>query len=156
MAFRVVALDMGEFRHLVGADEALLAGLGVQRVVADAKPGYPCRVSLQDAEIGESVLLLNYEHLPGDSPYRSRHAIFVRECAVRARPAIGEVPELLRRRLLSIRAFGQGDDMIDADVVPGDDAHLVFDRMLADPAVRYLHVHNAARGCFAARVDRAA
>jgi len=147
---------MDEFRHLVGADEALLTGLGVQRVVADAKPGFPCRVSLQDADIGESLLLLNYEHLPVDSPYRSRHAIFVRERAVRATPAIGEVPELLRRRLLSIRAFGQGDNMIDAEVVAGDDAYLVFDRMLADPAIRYLHVHNAARGCFAARVDRAA
>jgi len=156
MGFRIVALDMGEFRHLIGADDGTLAGVGVRRVVADEKPGFPCRVSLQDAEIGESLLLVNYEHLPVDSPYRSRHAIFIRERAVQAAPAVGEVPGSLRRRLLSIRAFDDGDMMIDADVVPGEDAHIVFDRMLADPAVRYLHVHNAARGCYAARVDRAA
>src|SRR5262249_35639552 len=126
----------------------------VVRMTADAMPGYPCRVTLEDVEPGETLLLLNHEHLPVDSPYRSRHAIFVREGAETAARYEDVVPLQLERRLLSVRSFDGEGMMVDADVVEGSALSELIDRMFADPSVEYLHVHNAKRGCFAARVDR--
>jgi hypothetical protein len=120
----------------------------------DLKPGYPCRVTLEDADIGESVLLLNYQHLPVDTPYRSAHAIFVREGAVTCSPIVNRIPEQLRIRLLSIRAFDADGMMVDADVAHGQEAEPLIRRLLDDRRVDYLHIHNAKPGCYAARVDR--
>jgi hypothetical protein len=154
MSFVIVGLDPAPFRRLYGRDDAALAAQGVIRMRAEAKPGFPCRVTLEDAEPGEAVLLLNHEHLPVDTPYRSRHAIFVREGAERAARFQDEVPEQLACRLLSVRAFDAAGMMTDADVVEGGALAPLIERFFADPAVAYLHAHNARRGCFAARVDR--
>ena len=155
MAFQIHALDITEFQHLFGQPHEALAELGVQRMVADSSPGFPCRVSLQDAESGESVLLMNYEHQPARTPYRSSHAIFVREGAEQAAPGRDEVPEMFRHRLLSVRAFDASGMMIDADVVDGKHLEEMIDKMLANESVDYLHLHNARLGCYAARVKRA-
>ena len=154
MSFVITGLDPAPFRPLYGLDDAALAALGAMRVVADSKPGFPCRVTLEDADIGEVLLLLNYEHLPDASPYRSRHAIFVREGAEASARFEDEVPEKLAIRLLSVRAFDAQAMMTDADVVEGNALEPLIEKMFADPAVAFLHVHNAKRGCFAARVDR--
>jgi hypothetical protein len=112
-------------------------------------------VSLRDAEVGERVILLNFEHLSGATPYRSSHAIFVRDGAVRARPEAGEIPEYLGRRLLSVRAFDGARRMTAAEVVEGREARALFSRLLEPGDVEFLHVHNARHGCYLARVDRA-
>jgi hypothetical protein len=148
-------LPRADFAPLFALSDAELAARDVVRMVADKRPGFPCRVSLRDAEPGEKVLLLNYEHLAVASPYRSRHAIFVRENAVDARLDVDEIPEVLETRLLSVRAFDRAGMMIDADVLQGSELALAISRMLDKSAVDYLHVHNAKPGCFAARVDRA-
>jgi len=155
MRFVIRGLDPAPFRALYGLSDAALAERRVVRMRADAKPGFPCRVTLEDAEPGEELLLVNYEHLPVDSPYRSRHAIFVREGA--ETPALYEdvVPEQLTRRLLSVRSFDDAGMMRDADVIDGSALESLIARMFADENTAYLHVHNAKRGCFAARVDRA-
>jgi len=155
MAFQITGLPPQPFEHLFGLDEQQLAAHGVKRVVADEHPGYPCRISLEDAQHGESLLLLNFEHLPVDSPYRSRHAIFVREGARQARPEVDEVPESIARRLLSVRSFDDEGSMLDADVVEGASLEPLIERLFKDASATYLHIHNAGRGCFAARVDRA-
>lgn len=155
MSFVIAGLDPAPFRHLYGLDEAALAAEGAVRVVADSKPGFPCRITLEDAEPGETLLLLNHEHLPVPNPYRSRHAIFVREGAEAPARHVGTVPDQLARRLLSVRAFDRAAMMIDADVIEGRELEALIARCFADPATAFLHVHNAKRGCFAARVDRA-
>lgn len=155
MPFQISALPADRFRHLFGADEGKLDAHGAKRVIVDADHAFPCRVSLEDARIGEAVLLLNYEHQAATSPYRSRHAIFVREHAEEARLSPDDVPHQLRRRLLSIRAFDADDMMIDGEVVDGADFERPALAMLANPKTSYLHVHNAKFGCYAARVDRA-
>jgi hypothetical protein len=154
MDFQVSGLPLAEFQPLFALSDAELAQRNIVRRIADERPGFPCRVSLRDADCGERVLLLNYEHLAVASPYRSRHAIYVREHATDARLAVNEVPEVLAIRLLSIRAFDGGGMMREADVVAGKDAVPVIERMLGNESVAYLHVHNAKPGCFAARVDR--
>jgi hypothetical protein len=153
--FRISALPAEPFEHLFGRSEQELAAQAVRRVVADRSPGFPCRVSLQDAAVGEPVLLVNHEHLPGDSPYRSRYAIYVREGARQAHPAVNEVPQQLRLRLLSVRAFDSDAMLLAADVVEGAAVEPVLERLLADSRAAYLHLHNAKPGCYAARVDRA-
>lgn len=155
MSFRISALPVEPFSSLFGLSDEELHAQGAVRKVADRKPGFPCRVSLEDAEPGETLILVNYEHLPADSPYRSRHAIFVREGAREAHPEVNEVPESLRRRLLSVRAFDDAGYMVEADVTEGTALEAVIEPMLARPRVAYLHLHNAKPGCYAARVDRA-
>ncbi len=153
-SFQVSALPAGQFRHLYGRSEEELDALGVVVRMADAKPGFPCRVSLRDAEPGTRLLLLNYEHQSSATPYRSAHAIFVIDGAEDVALAPGEIPEQMLSRLLSVRAFSEGGMIVDGEVSEGSAAQGVFTRLLGNPETAYLHVHFAKFGCYAARVDR--
>jgi hypothetical protein len=155
MTFQISGLSRDRFEELFRFDDEALAGRGVKRYVADRKPGFPCRVSLQDAEPGERVLLVPFQHQDVRSPYQARGPIFVREAAIDAAVPANSVPELLRTRLLSVRAYDGDDLMVDADVVDGREVETVVTRLLQDRRVRYLHVHFARPGCYACRVDRA-
>ncbi len=155
MSFQIDALDPARFADLFALPPEEQEARGIRRVLVSAKPGTPCRISLADAEIGETVLLLHYEHQPADTPFRASHAIFLRPGAAQARPAPGEVPQVFHTRLISVRAFDAGDMMIEADVVAGTDLGPAIEAAFADPAVAYLHLHYAKPGCFAATVRRA-
>lgn len=154
MSFRITGLSPAPFAHLFGLPEAELARHGVQRYLTQADDGFPDRVELRDSQAGDSFLLLNYEHQPHDTPYRARHAIFVREHAAQAFDAVNQVPEVLRTRLLSLRAFNAEHHMIDADVVDGREVEGLIERLLANPQVAYIQAHFARRGCFAATIHR--
>lgn len=155
MNFHIRGLDPAPFLPLYGLPAEALAQRGVERVVADSSPGYPDRIELRDAHRGEPLLLLNHEHLPQATPYRSRHAIFVREGADTPFDAINTVPSVLRTRLLSLRAFDARGHMLDADVIEGAQVEALIIKLLANPAVDFVHAHFAKRGCFAATVRRA-
>jgi hypothetical protein len=155
MDFQISALNIDDFSHLFGQDHETLSKLGVQRIVADSNTGFPCRVSLQDAEVGENLLLMNYEHQPMPTPFRSSHAIYVREGSIPARPEKNEVAEMFRHRFLSVRAFDAAGMIIDADVIDGVSLEPLIERMFANESVDYLHVHNAKLGCYVALVERA-
>lgn len=154
MPFQISALPAEPFAHLFGQPDAVLKAHGALRITVDVFPGFPCRASLEDASIGESVLLLNFLHQPAASPYQASHAIFVRENVTEAVPAPGEVPDQLRRRLLWVRVFDGDGMMIEADLVDGQNLEGLTARLFAGQAVRYLHAHNAKQSCYAARVDR--
>jgi len=155
MTFQVHALPADGFAPLFDMSTEELGKIRAKRMVADAKPGYPCRVSLTDAEIGETVILVNFEHQVGDSPYRASHAIFVREKAEQAFPTVGAIPEVLTLRLISMRAFDENDYMVASDIVDGTRLEEAITATLENPSVAYLHLHNAKPGCYAARVTRA-
>jgi hypothetical protein len=155
MTFRITGLSPEPFRPLFGLSDHDLAARGARRYIADARPGYPDRIELRDAEPGEAVILVNHEHQGADTPYRSRHAIFVLEGALAAYDRIDEIPEVLRPRTISMRAFDAAHMMIDADLVEGGEVESLIERLLADPKSAYLHAHYAKRGCYAARIDRA-
>lgn len=155
MSFRISGLEPNRFSHLFHRSDEELAAAGALRYRATDKPGFPCRVSLEDVEPGESVLLLNYTHLDTATPYRASHAIFVGENSQPAILAIGEIPESIRTRLMSVRAFDAHGMMLDAEVVEGASMQPVIENMLENSSVEFLHLHNARRGCYAARVDRA-
>ena len=154
MAFRITGLYPAEFAPLYDLDDAALAKHRAVRRICDGKPGFPCRVSLEDAEPGEPVLLLNYEHLPVDSPYRSSHAIYVRPLVNAPFDAVDVVPPALRSRLLSVRAFDANGHIVDAEIAEGREVEPLIARLFALHDVTYLHAHFARRGCFAARIDR--
>ena len=154
MDFRLSGISPEPFRHLFARDEAALATLGVKRYVADDAKGFPCRVSIEHAAIGEEVLLLSYQHQPADSPYRASGPIFVRKSAVAAYDGINEIPAPVRTRFLSVRAYDVNDLIVDADVIEGAQIESLIERFFCDERAAYLHIHYARRGCFACRVDR--
>jgi hypothetical protein len=127
----------------------------MRRVVADEFPGFPCRVSLVDAAPGETLILLSHVHHDVAGPYRGAGPIFVRQGAVQARPAPGEVPAQVSRRLLSLRAYDAAGMLRQGEVVEGRELPSLVARMFADLETAYLHVHNARPGCYSCRIDRA-
>ena len=153
MNYTVRGLSAEPFRPLYGLNDEELATHLARRVVVDG-PGFPERVELRDAEPGETLLLVNFEHQDADTPYRSSHAIYVREGATEAWSG-NHLPEVMRKRLLSLRGFSGDGMMIDADVVEGSEAEPVIERLLGDPRIDYIHAHYARPGCYAARIDRA-
>ena len=152
--FRIVALPSEPFAPLFALDETALAARGASRCIADAKPGFPCRVSLLDAEPGEPLILLQYTHHDTDGPYRASGPIFVRVGAERAIPEPNEVPESVRGRLLSFRGYDATGQMLEAEVAQGTELESVVNRFFADPRITYIHLHNARPGCYNCRVER--
>jgi hypothetical protein len=155
MSFQITALDIEQFKPLFSMTAEQLSAHNIVEQTAREGGGYPCRVSLQDASAGEKLLLVNFEHLPVDSPYRSKHAIYVRRNALTARLANNEIPQQLRSRLLSVRCFDQDGMMIEADICAGAELESAIHAAFTNSAVEYLHLHYAKPGCYAARADRA-
>ena len=154
MHFRIRGLPAESFANLFSlSDPELVQHLAVRRKV-DADHGFPCRISLTDAKVGDEVILVNYEHLAVATPYRSRYAIYVRADEAQF-DAVDVVPDMLRRRLLSLRGFDTEGMMTSADVVEGRELEAAIERQLADPSTRYLHAHIARPGCYAAHIERA-
>lgn len=154
MGFQISGLSREQFLEFFELDDDALAARGAKRYIADTKPGFPCRVSLIDANPGESVILLPFHHQAARTPYYAAGPIFVREAAQNTLLAANKVPELLLTRLLSVRAYDSKDMMIEADVVDGGEVERLLYRFLDNPVVSYVHVHFARPGCYACRVDR--
>jgi hypothetical protein len=155
MSFRITGLPAEKFRHLFELSDEELVRQGAVRRTADARnPGYPCRISLTDSHEGDELLLVNYEHHPPDSPYRMRFAIYVRR-GEETYDAIDQVPEQLRIRQLAARSFDRNGMMVGWQLVDGRKLEDAIERLFANPKAAYLHVHYAAPGCYAARIDRA-
>jgi hypothetical protein len=154
MSFRISGVAPEKFSHLFGLPDEELKKHLAKRVTVNGT-GFPERIEMRDAESGEVLLLVNYEHQPADTPYRSRHAIYVREGATNAYSSVDTIPKVLASRLLSLRAFNSKHMMVDADVVEGVSAAAAIERMLANPRIEYIQAHYAKPGCFAAQIVRA-
>jgi hypothetical protein len=152
--FQITALPIEKFSSLLNQSDAELQSSGARRMVADKKPGFPCRVSLVDAEPGEEVLLLPFTHHEVTSPYRSAGPIFVRINAETVKPEVNEVPAMIRCRLLSIRGYDSTGMLLISEVLDGSELEEHLTRFFSDPKVEYIHVHNARPGCYNCRVDR--
>ena len=155
MNFRITGLPAERFAHLFALSDADLAAHGAIRRIADERtPGYPCRISLTDSRPGDELLLVNYEHHAVESPYRMRFAIYVRK-GEETYDRVGDVPEQLRMRTLAVRAFDAEGMMVGWELVEGRELEAAIERLFANERAAYLHVHFAAPGCYAARVERA-
>jgi hypothetical protein len=145
MTYSIFGLPLGDFAPLFALGDADLAACGARRVVADADRGFPCRVSLVDAKQGETLILLNHVSNACDGPFRAAHAIYVREAAGEAARHVGRTPPVFAGRTLSLRAF---------DVAKPEEHHGAIRQLFEDPQVHHIDAHNAAYGCFAARIER--
>jgi hypothetical protein len=155
MSFVVSGLPVEQFRPLFGLSDEALAAQGVIRRVVDSPVGFPSRVELEDAAVGDTVLLLNYEHQPAETPFRARHAIFVNEKAQETRRTVDALPGALAvRDAVSLRAFREDGMMIDAGFAPKGEVEAGIERFFANPDVAYLHAHTVGWGCYLARIDR--
>ncbi|WP_158818339.1 DUF1203 domain-containing protein [Methylocapsa sp. S129] len=155
MTFQIRALDQDAFLGFFAMSDGELANHGAVRRIATAKPGFPCRVSLADAEIGDELILINHMHQPHASPYRASHAIFVRKGVETAKPMIGETPQFFRARALSLRAFDSEAMIVAAELMlDGENLGPALDKLFDIEKVSYVHIHFAKFGCYAARADR--
>lgn len=154
MSFRVTGLSPDKFSALFNLPDEELKKHRAMRVTVRG-PGYPERIEMRDAEPGEELLLVNYEHQSADTPYRASHAVYIREGAKEAYSAVDTLPEVMIKRLLSLRAFNEKHLMVDADVVEGTEAVSKIESMFANARVAYIQAHYAKPGCFAAQISRA-
>jgi hypothetical protein len=156
MTYAIQGLPVEDFQPLFGLSDAELARRHIVRMTADKDIGFPCRVLLADAKAGDTLLLLNHEYQPAETPYQGRHAIFVNESAMTPARFVDEVPPVLTiRKAISLRGFDEAGMILDADVVPGGEVEDLILKLFENPGIAYIHAHNAGRGCFAARIDRA-
>ena len=153
--FQFIALPYERFANLFNQSDKELRSVGALWKVVDQKPGFPCRVSLTDAEIGERVLLVQFTHHDVGSPYRASGAVYVRRDANTASPAVNEIPFMFTHRLLSVRGYDEAGMLVDSEVVDGSDLEDAICRFFTDENVSYLHLHNAAPGCYNCSVVRA-
>ncbi|AXK72086.1 DUF1203 domain-containing protein [Lysobacter sp. TY2-98] len=156
MSYRIFGLDPAPFTPLYGLSDEELVARGARRVRVGPEGGVPDRVELRDLREGEVALLVNHVHQPEHTPYHARYAVYVREGSTTPRNMDNEVPDVMRRRLLALRAFDAEHLLIEADVLEGTEADARLRAMFAKPDVAYVHVHYARPGCFAARVERLA
>lgn len=155
MTFAVSGLPAETFRPLFGLSDEALAERGVIRRTAGADGRYPCRVTLEDAAPGQTLLLVNYEDHAVATPYRSAYAIYVSEAATERRRVVDALPGVLRGRPIALRVFDEAGMLIGADLALADDVAAAIERQFANSEAAYIHAHNAAPGCYAARIDRA-
>ena len=154
MAYSISGIDPSQFRHLFGLGDEELRAHGAMRRSIREGDDIPERVELRDAPVGSSVLLVNYTHQPAANPYRASHAVFIREHAEEAAVVHNVVPNVLAKRLISLRAFDKQDLLAGADVAPGTNLEPLILDYLSRPEVAYLHAHFAKPGCFAALIRR--
>ncbi len=147
MSFRILGLSPEPFAPLFALDDDELLARGVHGFEADEPHSAPCRISLEDAQPGERLLLLNHEHQPALSPFRASGPIFVRDQAAVAFDAMDLVPDALQRRTLSVRAYDASAMMVKGQVVAGAELAGLLNDWLEDAAVKEVHLHYAARGC---------
>lgn len=153
MSFLIHGLDPARFARWFTSSDAELAAHGARRVIADDHPGFPCRVSLEDAAVGDQLLLVHFEHHATASPYRAAGPIYVRRDAT-TQVTLDRVPDVFARRLLSVRGYDRDGMLSAAELVDGRELAPHLERALGHRDVAYLHVHYARPGCYAGRVER--
>ena len=154
MAYRIEGLSPEPFAGLFGLSDTELAEHGAMRMTADDKPGFPCRVTLEDAEPGETLILVNHVSQEAATPYRASHAIFVRESARETATYVDKIPPVFAGRTLSLRGFDAEGMMQAALLAAPGEADAKIRELLDQPEIVSIHAHNATRGCFAARIER--
>ncbi|KFF02012.1 DUF1203 domain-containing protein [Chryseobacterium luteum] len=152
--FKLEALNHLDFEYLNDLSETELAENHIKKMKVDKFPGFPCRITLEDAGIGEMVFLLNYDFHNVNSPYRASGPVFLRANQLTKTYAQNEIPVMFNHRLLSIRGYSKDAMMVVADVSEGKFLKDKLLQILENPNIEYIHLHNAKPGCFNCTVKR--
>lgn len=153
MTYTITGLDPASFSHLFALSDADLKRHDALRVTATSYPGFPCRISLEDAALGETVILLHHVSHSARTPYRSSYAIYVRQVAEAAQYR-DSLPPVMLGRPLGLRAFDEAGMLRDARLAMPGEGDAAIRGLFANPEIAYIHAHNAAHGCFVAQIDR--
>lgn len=153
MTYSIQGLSPEPFAPLFAMGDSELAALNARRITATADRGFPCRVSLEDAKAGEALILLHHTSHDVETPYRSAYAIYVRP-GVEAATYRDELPPVFEGRALALRAFAADGMLQTARLAGPGEADGAIRDLFADDAIAYIDAHNAAYGCFAARIER--
>lgn len=153
MTYRIEPLSLEAFAPLFAMNDAELALQNARRVTATG-PGFPCRVSLEDANEGETLILVNHTSHDVQTPYRSTYAIYVRETAEAAKPYIDTTPPVFKGRPIAFRGFDSSGMLLNATIAMPGQADARIRELFDTPAIAYIHAHNAAHGCFSCRIER--
>jgi hypothetical protein len=153
MHYQIRGLEPEPFAPLFALSDAELAARGACRVTATANRGFPCRVSLDDAREGEELILLQHTSHDVTTPYRSAYAIYVRKDVAPAQ-FVNATPPVFEGRPLGMRGFDSDGMLRDARLALPGEAEAKIIELFANPEIAYIDAHNAAHGCFAARVER--
>lgn len=154
-SFQIVGIDHVPFQDLFDLTDEQLAQRAMKRYFAEEHPGFPCRISLEDAQVGEEMLLLSNAHQPATSPYRASGPIFIKRGVEQRKLSLGEVPSYVTKRLMSVRAYDSKDNIVEASVCDGIAVGDELTKYFRSSDVAYIHLHNAKRGCFSCQVNRA-
>ncbi len=158
LTYRIAGLPYEPFTDLFalsdGGHHWALAVRGAMRVTASADRGFPCRVALKDAKAGDRMILLHHVSHDLATPYRSAYAIYVGEGAFAPAPYVDCVPPVFAGRPLGLRGFSAGGMLLDAKLALPDEADAGIRALLANTQIASIHAHNAAHGCFVARIER--
>ena len=152
MTYRITGLDPAPYKPLLELSDDELAKRGIVRMTVTQKPSFPCRVSLVDREIGETVLLVNHVSHDVANPYRAAHAIFVAD--TEQGQFVDQVPPVFETRVLSLRGFDGEGMMTDAVLAHPGEADAAIRKLFDNPEIETIHAHNATRGCFSAKIER--
>mgnify|MGYP000075082477 CR=1 FL=1 len=133
-----------------------LAEKNMVKMLVDATPGFPCRVSLEDAEIGEEVLLLPLEYHKTTSPYKASGPVFIRKNAVKADLAVNEIPVMLYKRQQTLRVYNTNGMMIAAKSPSTDALRKEIKTLFKNPKASYIQIHNTNPGCYNCQINRIA
>lgn len=154
MDFKLIALEGSNFVDFFKLDNLKLKEMGAKRMIVDEVPGFPCRVSLQDAELGEEIILFSFQYHKANSPYQATGPIFVRKIAKTAKLEINEIPRMFNHRLLSLRGYNSEGFMKEAIIIGGKNLREQIVQIFKNDNINYIHIHNAKPGCFNCKVIR--
>ena len=152
MAYRIEGLAPEQFEGLFEMSEEALTARNARRAVADG-PGFPCRISLEEAEVGEELVLINHVSNDVATPFRASHAIFVRKDAELA-SLTDETPAIFATRTLGLRGFDAEGMLKGALLAHPGEADAKIRELFEQGEIASIHAHNAALGCFLARIER--
>ena len=151
--FKIKAIEE-DFNDLFLLTDSELSKRGATKMIVDTFPGFPCRVSLEDAQIGEEVILLPYQHHKTSSPYQASGPIFIRKNVQKAQLKANKIPKFLNLRYLSLRGYDKTGIMIEATACKGDKLKEALNELFNNQAITYIHIHNARPGCYNCVAER--
>lgn len=129
-------------------------GHRIQRV--DGRETYPCRHCLREAPGGKGMLLLSHQAPEPRSVYGHLTAIFLcaHPCTRFEEPDV--VPQIVRNRHVSLRAFrSDGMMLYEAnELIEGEGHGAAIRRIFDRDEVAYINAHTAKAGCMLGHVVR--
>jgi hypothetical protein len=127
---------------------------GLRPIRVDESPGYPCRVCLREAAVGDEVFLIAHRASPVEHPHSVVGPVYVHAHACVPWAAAGSLPPIVSTRSMALRAYDAAGDLVACDLAEGPQLDAAIARLFEDSRAAAVHLHFARAGCFACRLER--